>query len=276
MVDRHKLSLGDTVERWLPGLVPGGDAITVRELLNHTSGIQSYDKVKPEIALIHLARRWTQRELVEIGISVPPLFPPGEGWSYTNTGYVLLGMIVQRATGESLRSELERRIFQPLGLTHTALPVTPHMAGHHSHGYFVDVPGQFRDVTRTSPTLGWGSGGIVSSPRDVNAFFRALMRGRLLPPWLMKKMRAPTPGSFTGDMESGLGLEHDTWSHACGAWGKAGAYPGFRTEAFVGPQGRRAATMYVNTWQSTATAGIAEDARLKAARLVACRMRFGR
>jgi D-alanyl-D-alanine carboxypeptidase len=122
LVGEGRLSLDDNLERWLPGLVPSGERITVRQLLNHTSGLYNYSDDLPEPP-----RRFRPRELVAIATGHKPLFTPGTQFSYSNTNYILAGLLVERVTGQPLDDQLEQRIFQPLGLDHTELP-TP--SGH--------------------------------------------------------------------------------------------------------------------------------------------------
>jgi D-alanyl-D-alanine carboxypeptidase len=286
LVAEGKLGLEDSLQKWLPGLVPNGDRITVRELLDHSSGIADYCSV-PDITLCdaspaQMARRWTPEELVAIGVAVPPTFPPGQGWSYTNTDYVLLGMIIERATGHTLGAEYKRRIFGPLGLDQTSFPTTTAMPRPSSRGYDVLAGGTWPpDVTATSPTIAWSAGAMVSTPGDLQAFMRALLRGRLVSRSLLREMKRPTPGSLDGPyaLEGGgvgtygLGLIHYTWSKACGVWGHTGAFPGYRTIAVSNGNGRRGAAMYI-TSEGLAPPGAV--AGLEAERLLACRMRFAR
>jgi D-alanyl-D-alanine carboxypeptidase len=288
LVAEGKIGLQDSVEKWLPGVVPGGDRITIRELLNMTSGLANYCSV-PETSTLcdpppaEMSRRWTPRQLVDIGVQAPRTFPPGEGWAYTNTNYVLLQMIVERATGNSLGAELRHRIFRPLGLKDTQFaPTRLSIPKPFTHGYDVLGAGSWPpDVTRTSPTVAWGAGAIVSRPGDIQAFERALLGGRLLPPDLLSQMKAPTPGSLRGAPPSqplglgtyGLGLFHYTWSHACGAWGHGGDFQGYHSLAVANGNGRRAAAIYVNAQTLDAVGALADR---EAERLVACRMRFGR
>jgi D-alanyl-D-alanine carboxypeptidase len=287
LVAQGKVGLGDSVEKWLPGLVPNGDHISVRELLNHTSGIADYCVVPADSTLCtpppaEMARRWSPLQLVKIGASAPPTFSPGQGWSYTNTGYVLLGMIIETATGRSLRAEYESKIFRPLGLHATRFPTGTAMPRPFSHGYDVLSASSWPlDVTGTSPTIAGSAGGIVSTPGDLATFMRALVAGRLLPRALMREMKRPAPGSLNGPhaLEGGgigsygLGLVHFTWSHACGVWGHSGDFPGFHTMALSSADGKRGAAIYVNS-DGLAPPGVL--ASLTAERLLACRMRFGR
>jgi D-alanyl-D-alanine carboxypeptidase len=119
LVAEGRLSLADTVERWLPGILPYGNQVTIRQLLNHTSGIPD-NALEPLVTLYTFpagrSRAWTPRELVALIADRPPDFPPGTAWSYSNTGYVLAGMIVEAATSRTLGHELTRRILRPPGL----------------------------------------------------------------------------------------------------------------------------------------------------------------
>ena len=130
LVGERKLSLADTVEHWLPRLVPGGETITIRQLLSHTSGLFDYaeDKVF-ERQLDNPMKVWTPRQLVAIATAHAPLFTPGARWSYSNTDYILLGLIVAKATGNPLGRELRQRIFTPLRLRATSFDTKPRIAG---------------------------------------------------------------------------------------------------------------------------------------------------
>lgn len=283
LVAEGKLGLEDSVESWLPGLVPNGDQITVRQLLDHSSGIADYCTVPLDFTLCGpTTRHWTPEELVAIGVGAPPTFPPGQGWSYTNTDYVLAGMIIERATGNTVGAEYRDRIFRPLGLDQTSFPTATSMPRPFGHGYDVLAGGSFPpDVTATSPTIAGSAGAIVSTPGDLQTFMRALLRGRLVSRSLLDEMKRATPGSLDGAfaLENGgvgtygLGLIHYTWSKACGVWGHTGAFPGYRTLAVSNRNGRRGAAMYI-TSEGLAPPGAI--AGLEAERLLACRMRLGR
>lgn len=289
LVAQGRIALDDSVERWLPGLVPNGERITVRQLLNHTSGLAEYCAVPPDSTLCvpapsEMTRRWTPLQLVEIGVRAAPTFPPGQGFSYSNTDYVLLGMIIERATGRSITSSYKRMIFEPLGLKRTSLSNTSSIARPFAHGYDVMTAGSWPlDVTRTSPTIAWSAGAIVSVPADLERFMRALLAGRLFPKSLLRQMMIAAPGSLNGTPPSspvegggvgtyGLGLIHFTWANACGVWGHSGSFPGFHTWAFAAKGGRRGAALY-STADVLPAGGVI--ATLQAERLVACRMRFG-
>jgi D-alanyl-D-alanine carboxypeptidase len=243
-----RLSLADPVERWLPGLVPNGQSIPLRQLLNHTSGIFDFDEDPKWVAarFAQPGREWSPGELVGIATSHPPRFPPGKGWSYSNTNYVLLGLVVQAVTGRPLGRELEARLFKPLALGATSYPMGTRLTGRYAHGYFVGRPplpvpaGTLVDVSmRLSPSA-WGAGQMVSNANDITAFFAALLKGRLVRPTLLKAMKSPVPGNAYG-----LGLV--VARTACGAaFGHDGDIPGYRNVVWASPNGRRVAAIMIN------------------------------
>src|SRR3954468_4066681 len=124
LVAERRLSLNDTVERWQPGLVPGGRSITIRQLLNHTSGIFNYtdDQAFVQQLLAHPLRAVTPQQLIDVANAHAPVFAPGTGWSYSNTNYIVMGLILQRVTHRPVSTLLRQRIVRPLGLRHTYLP----------------------------------------------------------------------------------------------------------------------------------------------------------
>jgi D-alanyl-D-alanine carboxypeptidase len=236
-----KLDIDDPVERWLPGVVPNGGAITLRELLNHTSGLYNYTDDNDWItaAVGNPMRAWAPRELVAIALTHPALFPPGSNWAYSNANYILLGLVVEAATGDNLGDELQRRIFTPLALASTSFPQTIVLAPDFVHGYF----GQDRtDIAPLlTPTWAWAAGGIVSNARDVTTFYRALLTGRLLPAAQLNEMKVPAPVAGT----YGLGI-FSTFT-ACGhAFGHDGDFFGWRTEVLATANGKREAVVMVN------------------------------
>jgi D-alanyl-D-alanine carboxypeptidase len=171
LVAGHRLRLSESIARWLPGLVPGGGAIILRELLQHTSGIFDYTSDRGFLPAVAADpdRVWRPTELVRIAVAHPPLFPPGTSFAYSNTDYILRGLVNEAATGRPLAYELQDRIFTPLGLHQTSLPyddVTLPMP--FAHGYLLSQPGApgLVDVTAVSPSIAWAAGGIVSTAGD--------------------------------------------------------------------------------------------------------------
>jgi D-alanyl-D-alanine carboxypeptidase len=253
LVAEGKLSLTDSVERWLPGLVPNGDKVTIRQLLHHTSGLADYESdpryLKPYLSG-DLGFYWAPRKLVQMAVSHRPLFPPGitKHTSYSNTNFVLAGLIVEAATGNSIGSELRSRIFRPLHLDNTSYQTKPGLPSPYAHGYLVLDKPPATDVTRLSPSLSPASGAIVSTADDVVDFYRALLSGHLLRPDLLQAMKTTTSEGTHVDIPGqryGLGLE--LFPTSCGsALGHNGVVPGYMSFVFSSGDGHRQAVLMVN------------------------------
>jgi D-alanyl-D-alanine carboxypeptidase len=247
LADERRLRLDQPVARILPGLLPDGDSITIRELLGHTSGLFDYlqDDAFVHAVIAHPGRAWSPRRLVSVATSHPLLFRPGHGWSYSNTNYIVLGLVVEAVTGAPIGEELERRIFAPLRLGHTSFPSGLGIAGRHAHGYvgFATLPrlrSLFDATTVVSPSISWAAGGIVSNGDDVTAFYAALLGGHVLPRSGLAAMERTSESPHYG-----LGLfVADT---PCGrAYGHIGIANGYRTVVYGLRGGRRVALVMVN------------------------------
>ncbi|WP_031064298.1 serine hydrolase domain-containing protein [Streptomyces sp. NRRL WC-3742] len=256
LVAEGRIALDDRIEHYLPGVVPGGDGITVRQLLNHTSGLHDYSddpRIRPrddagERAYLAAGRwvRYSPRKLVDMGTAMPPYFAPGQGFHYSNTNYVLVGMLIEQVTGRSWREEVRERILQPLGLRHTTLPATSTgIPGPHAHAY-VQLPEGPADITRISPTVADAAGAAVSTTADLNRFHAALFGGRLLAPAQLAEMTttADVPGSKD---EYGLGVTR--YQLSCGvAWGHIGDMPGYSTALLGTADGSRQLALSVTEY----------------------------
>jgi D-alanyl-D-alanine carboxypeptidase len=265
LVAEGKLRLDDTVERWLPGLVRGGRGITIRELLDHTSGLFDYydDERFVKAVVARPGRHWSPRALVAVATRHRPVFPPGEGWAYSNTNYIVLGLVVEAATGTSVAQQLGQRVIRPLGLHETSFPAERRIDGPHADGYigFATLPRlhSLLDVTSVvSPSFAWSAGAILSTADDITRFYSVLLAGRLLPPTLLEAMKTPAP---TG--KYGLGLEIvDT---PCGrAYGHDGIAPGYRSVAYARPDGSRVALVMVNVDETFVAQSELDEAAMRA------------
>jgi D-alanyl-D-alanine carboxypeptidase len=244
LVAERKLTLDDRLGALLPGILPYADAITVRQLLSHTAGVPEFlDVVAKRYAAEPASwlRQWTPRELVALVADQPR----GDGGHYSNTGFVLLGMVVEKVTGRSLASELRRRIIGPLGLRDTTLPgseLTPPEPA--MHGY-VPVPGgEPVDVTEWNPSAVWAAGALVSTMADLARFFRVLLTGGLLPRPLLEQMLTTTDVDGT---TYGLGIIR--LETPCGTvWGHNGAVFGYISDVFTRPDGSRQVVLVENSY----------------------------
>ncbi|MGV9849902.1 serine hydrolase domain-containing protein [Streptomyces sp. NPDC003442] len=264
LVGEGRMSLEDTVEQWLPGAVQGngndGGRITVRQLLQHTSGIPD---VKPEIPALNSAdgyraerfRTYTPEKLVRLAMRHPPNFPPGTDWSYSNTNYILAAMIIHEVTGRSWAQEVNARIIRPLGLRDTSTPGTfPSIPGPHAHGYAAfgmdtgigTSTGTGIDVTTLNPSMAVGSGSIISTTHDLNRFYAALLGGRLLAPAQLDEMTTTKPAPELG-VRYGLGLGEIPLSCGGGYFGHPGELLGYHTWGGVTRDGTRTAVVYATS-----------------------------
>ncbi|MBM7774805.1 D-alanyl-D-alanine carboxypeptidase [Actinokineospora baliensis] len=247
LVDERKVRLTDSLERWLPGAVPGGDKISVRQLLNHTSGVFNYtdDEQWRETALSNPTRSWSARELVAVAAANPPVFPPGARWSYSNTNYILAGMIAEKATGRALPRLIADRITGPLGLRETYLATDARVRPGHIHGYLPNPDGTYTDTTSWSPTMAGAAGAVVSTPQEVARFYSVLLSGGLLTQARLNDMLTTVE---VPERHGGYGLGIYYTDTPCGrVWGHAGDFPGYHTIAYQDRAGRRSATLMVAT-----------------------------
>ncbi|GIG64339.1 serine hydrolase domain-containing protein [Phytomonospora endophytica] len=218
LVAEGRLGLDDTVERHLPGVVAGngndGSAITVRDLLQHTSGLYDYSVDVPGSGIEegddgfrrHRFDHYEPAELVAMAVAHPPHFPPGTDFRYSNTGYVLAGMIIERTTGRSWAEEVDRRIVEPLRLRHTTVPGDdPFMPAPYARAYQQwDLGTPPTDTSFYNPTRSDAAGAMVSTTADLGRFFRALFAGELLPPGQLEEMK--TTVEADGGIAAGYGL----------------------------------------------------------------------
>ncbi|GLF95195.1 serine hydrolase domain-containing protein [Streptomyces yaizuensis] len=267
-----RLSIDDTVETWLPGVVRGhgndGRRITVRQLLNHTSGLYNYlnDPALHQIGPIwlkHLHETWTPEELLAVAMSKRPSAAPGERFVYSNTNYLLAALIVEKITGHSYEHELHRRIITPLRLRGTSSPGTretlPHPSGRAYSTAQIQAPLPGVDVTEFNPSPLRASGEIISTADDLNHFYSALLDGRLLP---QAQLREMTTTISVGADAYGLGLFRMTTSCGTELWGQRGGGYGFEALTVSTRDTRHRMTLYFNTdhlaLQGAAARGIAD------------------
>ena len=250
LVDRHQLVLDAPVARYLPGVVPNGRHITVRMLLNHTSGLFNYTADPDMFATVYSDPQhvWTEAELLAVAFKHEPDFAPGTSWSYSNTNYILVGMILQKQTGRSLPDLVQQRIARPLGLNHTyfADPRAHHTGPGYAHGYSVSFAGSEPAYTDTSswPIGGWGgaAGAIVSTPRDLSRFFSAVLSAKLFSHKQLNQMKTTIDLPADYPIAGGYGLGLFKIDSPCGTvWGHGGDTLGHHSSAVVSADGRRTA-----------------------------------
>lgn len=262
LAGENRLNLDDSIENWLPDVIQGNgyDAkqITIRQMLNHTSGIAEYSRSK-EADFTNTKRLYTAEELVKIGISAPPDFAPGKGWSYSNTGYVLLGMLIEKVTGNNYAEEIENRIIEPLELSNTFLPGNSSIipGNKHARGYVQQEEGsELKDVTYFNPSIASSAGDMISTADDLNKFFSYLLGGKLLKEKQLNQMFTTVPAGRGGINGYGLGIFEIKLPNGVPIWGHTGGIPGFDT--FVGGThgGRHMLAVNLNSMGRTESPGL--------------------
>ncbi len=270
LVDEGRLRLDDPVSKYQPE-VPNGENITIRQLLNMTSGLFSYteDEDFNNTLDTEPQKVWEPRELIEIGFSYPPDFPPGEGFQYSNTNTVLLGLIIEQLTGQPLEQAYQERLFVPLGMSNTLLPERSSAAipGPHPRGYMYQTnvetlntselqeeeaeqadesAGEPNDVTDENPSWGWAAGAAISTLNDMIIWAKADATGALLSSEAQKERLTwvsppPSPGA-----QYGLAIAE----FPGGFIGHDGQLPGFNSFVAHNPETGATIVVFTNVYSA--------------------------
>lgn len=257
-----RLSLDDTVDKWLPGMVSGhghdGRAITLRMLLNHTSGVFNYTADEDfgrtyflkDGFFKHRYDRTSPADLLAIAMSHEPDFAPGTSWNYSNTNYLLAAMVIEKATGHPYGAEIRDRIIEPLHLSATSVPgtrVTVPQPSSRAYSKLAETAtGPTYDVTTLNPAIAYGSGEMISDSADLDRFYSALLRGRLLPPHQLKEMKSTVQIEGAPNVRYGLGLIDRTLSCGVHVWGHDGGIHGSSSDAATTADGRHSVALNLN------------------------------
>ena len=246
LVDEKKLTLDESIEKYFPNL-PNAKNITIRMLGDMTSGLYNYSEAKEfdDSMQAYPKKLWKPEELVEVSVRNGTYFEPGKGWHYSNTNTTLLGMIIEKITGNSLPGEIKSRITDKLGMKNTDFPDVPEIWGSHPEGYgeddgtwvypLVDV------TTKYNPSWGWAAGAMVSTIEDLKIYLKALAEGTMISKELMAERMKP-------------GLERDGLKYCFGMFilgdmyiGHNGSYPGFHNISVHSPKTGITAIIFYNT-----------------------------
>jgi D-alanyl-D-alanine carboxypeptidase len=264
LVGEGKVDLEAPIDTYLPGLIRGEDIdgrrITVHQLLQHTSGLPDYSDaplIQDIFAIRH--RHFEPSELLDLALAEKGRFAPGSGWGYSNTNYIVAGLIVEKVTGRPVANVITERVIKRAGLRHTTFPTgrDETIAGPHPHGYHANESGEpLRDVTTIDPSWAWTAGSMISTNTDLTDFYTALLGGRLLKPAQLRQMTSTVsinPNRPDGPTRYGLGLFRRTTSCGVGYWGHGGDIPGYETRGGVADNGR-AVNLAVTALPDNATA----------------------
>ena len=272
LVDRGAMSLNDTVGKRLPDAPDQFKPVTLRELLNHTSGIPDFINAKgfSDALSASLDKAPAPRQLIDYVRAEPLAFAPASRYEYSNSDNIFVGLMVEAATGKSYVDELQSQVLGPLGLRHTSLPSGTGLPAPLFHGYDVDPPMPPEDVSNLlAGGWAWASGGIVSTPRDLNSFIRGHVGSKLFSHNVAQKQRhfIVAGGSDpTGPGGNSAGLALFRYETSCGTvYGHTGNTPGYTQFAAASPDGHRSVTvaMSLQRTQTSQDAGAGVYAALQ-------------
>ncbi|MYR57745.1 serine hydrolase [Streptomyces sp. SID625] len=268
LVAEGKVDLDASVDTYLPGLLRGdgidGQNITVRQLLQHTSGLPDYMDAPALSDFTTIQYRYFEpRELLDGALAQKALFPAGTDWAYSNTNYLVAGLLIQKVTGRPFGEEVTKRVIDRIGLRHTYVPSTGETALRepHPHGYLNTGPDTpLIDYTETDSSMAWSAGAVVSTNTDLNTFYSALLAGRLLPAAQLAQMRTTVPAELLGPgVRYGLGIQSRPLPCGGLVWGHGGTSVSYRTRGGVTEDGR-AVDIAVTTIPDAPTARHMTDA----------------
>lgn len=243
------IDLDQTIEKYDKKFdlkIPQAKEITIRQLLNHTSGLFSYtdDPALEAISYANLLLYWTPQELIKYAVSHRDTAQPGKEFHYSNTGYALLGLIIEEETKHRLEEKADRRIIQKLGLKNTSFPTLPNTTEPHANGYVSNADllrlsfnlrgnktAELVDVTAFNPSWAWAAGAMVSDVNDLKVYAKALGTGSLVGKKMQAEQLKMLPVVPESDMKYGLGLaEYKGWL------GHRGEVPGYDISMYYSPE----------------------------------------
>ncbi|HXH34477.1 MAG TPA: serine hydrolase domain-containing protein [Plantibacter sp.] len=245
LVEEGKVALDAPVDTYLPGLITGdgidGTRITVRQLLQHTAGLPEYADQIAADAFGAQELYISPHDMLDVALAKPAVFAPGQRWEYSNTNYLVLGLLIEGVTDRALAQQIDERIVHPLDLEHTYFPAPGErqLRGDHPHGYHAKKVGDLRDITALDTSFAWSAGALVSTPHEMNVFMKALLDGELLNAQSLAEMQTTVPAGDELWPEASYGLGLQSYPLSCGgvAWGHGGDIPGTQTRNAVGPDG---------------------------------------
>jgi D-alanyl-D-alanine carboxypeptidase len=231
LIAEGKLSLDDPVSRFSLGVtIPNGSNITVRELCNMRSGLfEAYST--PQFAALNMIvpEGFDPRTLIGWAVKQKPYFAPGQGYHYSNTNYLLLGLIIEKLTNDTVGNEIDKRLIVPFGLTQTTYPQTEAMPDPWARGYGLDAQRNWVDISNTVPVAFMGSAGeMISDMADIKRWIKLYATGKTGgPPGFTPQSECK---QFLGNTDFGLGI-----NCSAGWYGYTGALPGYNTADYYSP-----------------------------------------
>jgi D-alanyl-D-alanine carboxypeptidase len=244
LVDQGKVRLDDPISQYVDGVV-SGDAITLRDLAVMRSGLVNYSVVPAfdQLLTAEPHKAWTPQELLSYSITTPLQFAPDQGFQYSNTNTILLGLVVEKVSGESIGDYIAQHMTKPLGMSQTSFPTDSSLPSPHAHGYANTTPdGSVADATNWNPTWTWSAGQMVSTLHDLRIWAPRLATGRGLLSARTQRVRAASVAKVQEPITYGLGL-----FNVHGWIGHNGSLPGYQTIALYRSQTRTTIVALINT-----------------------------
>jgi D-alanyl-D-alanine carboxypeptidase len=249
-VDRGTVGLDDPISRYVAG-VPNGDGITIRELLEMRSGLTSYTTVDAwaNQFLAHPRAAWEPMQLLQYGFDQPPLFAPGTDYNYSNSNYVLLGLVVEAVTGQDIGDYIAKNILKRSRMTQTLLPSGPKFPAPHADGITNQtLSGRVATTTHWNPSWAWSAGAMISTLADLHRWARIVATGQLLSPATQAQRTQFIPIPGVPSAAYGLGLvDIDGWI------GHNGSLPGYESVTVHLPSRHLTMVVLINSDITTPT-----------------------
>lgn len=213
LVEEGRLRITDTLGQWLPDVVPNASIITIAQLLNHTSGVYDHEN-DPGLDLLspsNFGKTWTADEILAFARAHGPDFTPGTEWRYSNTGYYLLGLLVETVTASTVEAEMARRFFTPLHMTRTAVRRDGSLSAPGTGGYCLTPDNRFLDMTGWNMSWDFTAGCGASVALDMITWGKALFGGHVLQPPTLSAMT--TPLGRAADLKPGMGCGYGVFRY---------------------------------------------------------------
>lgn len=258
-VEEGTLNLDEKIEKWLGNeswfdRLPNARELTLRMLMNHTSGIPEHVLNKEFLKALREQpdKVWKPEELIAYVLDARPLFEPGKGWSYADTNFILVGMLFEKATGKSVYGEVARRLLKPLRLKETSPSdsrvlaglITGHVSSNSPFGFEgrTIIDGRFI----INPQMEWTGGGFVSTAEDLAKWARELYSGKVLRQTTFAELIDAVPAKTGRGDKYGLGVQvrQSDWGVS---YGHGGWFPGYLSEMEYFPKHRAAIAIQINT-----------------------------
>ena len=244
--DQGKLSLDDEITKWLPDFDTRGHTVTLRRLLDHTSGIVGLTEM-PEFGLLAMNDRFPRDSAYALIKRYPFQFEPGEAQIYNNSGFWLLGLVIEKASGMTYEDYIETRIFAPLGMTRSMYCNSAENVPRRAQGYMIPSPGVVRRARINVHTWPYAAGSLCSTVGDMVTWLRALHGGRVLPPASYAELITPSTLNDGTPLRYSMGLQVGPDIRGLRYIGHGGAIAGFMAEVGWYPDARMAVVVLINT-----------------------------